>query len=366
MTLLQVGHAKGDITPPPGVTMDGYSNRNEPSRGVHDKLFGRALYFEDGESSVALISCDVCWFSDQTVAQINRELNKSRINHTLIFATHNHSGPAMTDIVAKPNESAMKYLETLPSVLAEIVESAARNSTMAMATVSRGKARLTFNRRKPIAGAIDPEIVTMLFRDRNEKPIAAILNYACHPTIQGPKNLQISADWPGHLASKLEENFGQEFNALFLNGSCGDVLPLRNGGSFSDVEIMVQELSQVALESLRNSTEVDESGLSCKTMGVGPLPPFGTSLDLHALKIANLVILGVPGEVFASTGLAIKESELHNNLIVASYLNGYRGYIPTRDAFLRNDYETQALCWVDSKAETEIRAKGKILCNSFL
>ncbi len=367
MKQLNVGSAKGDITPPSGATMDGYSNRIEPSRGVHDRLSARVLFFEDGENSLALISCDVCWFSDQTIREIKKELNKNEINQVLIFATHNHSGPSMTDLIVSPNESALKYVETVPSIISEITNSAVKNTVQVVGVVGRRKARLTFNRRKPHGGPIDPEIITALLKDRSDKPVAALVNYACHPTVQGSKNLLISSDWPGRFVSKVDETVAEDFVTVFLNGPCGDILPIRENGSFSDIDRMAAQLCRKSMQSLSNNSRVEtDSGIDCKILTIGPLPPFGITLDLSAVAIGDFVILAVPGEVFASTGLALKESSGTENFVVASYANGYRGYFPTQDAYARKDYETGPLCWVDSSAEAQIRMKGAILSNSVL
>ncbi len=47
MSLL-AGAAAVDITPPVGGLMDGYGARSQPSQGVHDPLFTRALVMDYG------------------------------------------------------------------------------------------------------------------------------------------------------------------------------------------------------------------------------------------------------------------------------------------------------------------------------
>ena len=68
--------------------------------------------------------------------------------------------------------------------------------------------------------------------------------------------------------------------------------------------------------------------------------------------------MGIPGEVFASTGLALKKRFGVGNLVVTGYANGYIGYLPTEDAFVRQDYETKKVCWVDKSAEEAIRTNA--------
>src|SRR5437899_1027913 len=99
--------------------MDGYSDRAKPAEGIHDRLSCRALFLEDDKTSLALISCDVCWFSEETIVRIKNELEKKTVDHVMVFATHNHSGPAMTDLLAPLNEVGLRYLEGLPQIICE-------------------------------------------------------------------------------------------------------------------------------------------------------------------------------------------------------------------------------------------------------
>src|ERR1700681_4040076 len=99
---LRAGAAKADITPPIGTPMDGYVRRTGPSEGIHDRLFGKVLLLEDERKTGALISCDVCWFTDGTIQEIRRRMEKIGINSVMLAATHNHSGPAMVDFLVSP------------------------------------------------------------------------------------------------------------------------------------------------------------------------------------------------------------------------------------------------------------------------
>ena len=45
---MRIGAAAIDITPPVGTALDGYGGRLDVSLGVHDPLYARALYLDDG------------------------------------------------------------------------------------------------------------------------------------------------------------------------------------------------------------------------------------------------------------------------------------------------------------------------------
>ncbi len=370
MRNLCAGLARGDITPPLGVTMDGFQERTKPSTGTHDKLSTRAVFLEDGENTLFLISCDVCWFTSQHVEEVCRRLVKTKTDHVMMLATHTHSGPAMTDLVATPNVEGLKYLERLPSSICETAESAAKNAESITMALRRRTAFLSINRRKP-HGSVDPEIISLMLRNKSDRPLGALLNYACHPTVLGEDNLEISADFPGYCTSSVEQNFGGDFVCLFLNGACGDLNPYTCtgyacAGSFSDATIIGCALASQAMSSGHVLDVATENGLAFQNRSVGPLEPYGMSFNINAASIGDSVILGMPGEVFCSTGLAVKEYHKNANLIVASYCNGYRGYFPTTDAFAIGDYETKSLCWTDQNGEEQIRNAGIRLCSDIL
>lgn len=74
----------------------------------------------------------------------------------------------------------------------------------------------------------DPEIGVIKICDREDKPIAILTDYACHPVVLDPSNLLISADYPGVLQTFVEANTGAI--CFFLQGACGDIDPGINIG----------------------------------------------------------------------------------------------------------------------------------------
>ena len=57
---LQAGAAKVDITPKLGVSLDGPISKNGPVRGVHDRLYARAVMLDDGTTRLAIVVADSC------------------------------------------------------------------------------------------------------------------------------------------------------------------------------------------------------------------------------------------------------------------------------------------------------------------
>src|SRR5262249_6046886 len=61
--------------------------------------------------------------------------------------------------------------------------------------------------------------------------------------------------------------------------------------------------------------------------------------EVQAIQLGDLVLVGVPGELFAALGLQIKQCAPAQHTIVLGYTNGNIGYIPTRAAYDKGGYE---------------------------
>ena len=62
-------------------------------------------------------------------------------------------------------------------------------------------------------------------------------------------------------------------------------------------------------------------------------------VEVQAIRIGDLSITGLPGEVFTEFGLKIKSKSPFVYNMISSLTNGLNGYIPTREAFYQGGYE---------------------------
>jgi neutral ceramidase len=370
LKIVRAGATKVSITPAAGVIMDGYAERRSPSLGIHDPLFVRSLVIDNDDISLALLSCDLCFVNREIYDQVREEANKNGISEVILASTHNHSGPATTDLLVDLNQQTMDYLNDLPHLISNCVISSKKKIHESRVSIAKSNVNLSFNRRES-GGSTDTEVSVVTFSTMSGTSIGTILNYACHPTILGSPNLLISSDFPGHVASLFEKSMGSEGVCLFLNGACGDVNPYtctgyHCRGSFSDVENFSKRLFESAFPGFGKRELDTTSGLSSRKISIANIPPYGLALPIYGFRIGELVLMGLPGEIFASTGLELKSSFLGENVILVGYANGYYGYFPTREAFERKDYETKEMCYVDSEASKLIVKKGTELINQLL
>jgi neutral ceramidase len=239
-------------------------------------------------------------------------------------------------------------------------------------------------------GPVDPEVVCLVV-EREGVPAAAVVNFGLHPAILAGDNWLYSADFPGYLAESLARTVGEGFVSLFLNGCCGDVnhvdyrepqqgrgypMAQRVGhmlGAAAHEAIRLREpvaaeriavsREMVTLERIRISEEdrrwcesiLAEAARSPLAGQVDGLPDaFFAQLrlgmyerqhgpdrvEVMTLRLGDVALVGLPGEVFCECGRQIKRRSPARHTLVAELANDAIGYLPTRDAFPQGGYET--------------------------
>jgi neutral ceramidase len=59
------------------------------------------------------------------------------------------------------------------------------------------------------------------------------------------------------------------------------------------------------------------------------------------MKIGDLVLFGISGELMTEMGMQIKKKSRYPNTIIVTHCNGSSGYICTDKAFTEGGYETK-------------------------
>ncbi len=257
MTQLLAGAATVDITPPVGGLMDGYGARRQPSQGVHDPLFARALvldYGGDRDNQCAIVGCDLLGMHPWITAEVRRTVPAATgipLEGILIAATHDHAGPA-----GLRGGMFSRLDEGLAAEVARKIAGAIAfaHSQRRPATLKLGQAvvdTVSMNRRHP-DWPIDPVLRLLLIDGEDParsgqaaRPIASLLNFACHATVLNAANLLLSAEFPGAACRLVQEHTGAP--CLYLNGACANVNPLWVRQDFDSVQRVGQIIGGQAL-----------------------------------------------------------------------------------------------------------------------
>jgi neutral ceramidase len=255
------------ITPPLNTEMSGFIARKGKSLSVHDPLWAKALVIFDGRIKIALVIADLIGIDAEIITAVRTRIGPSSgilPENVIIGATHTHSGPA-TLSRAYLGRVDPAYREALIQDLAKAVCLAAQNlETVELWVGESNCSEVGKNRRKP-GGTTDPQVLTACFENATGVK-ALIVNYACHPVVLGPANLEISADYPFYLREALQPVYpGAQI--FFINGACGDIntghsaqasvngTSVQSKRTFAEAERLGKILAEQALIALKNAVK---------------------------------------------------------------------------------------------------------------
>jgi neutral ceramidase len=273
--VLKAGVARVEITPSSSMPMYGYANRKcGPSNGVHDPLFAKALVLEAGDTRLAIVTMDIGSMVSEKLRQ--EVADKLHIPTLLLSASHTHSGPAFLPYgaTARDDATAKAFLAELERKIFGAVQQAAGSLAPARLAVGRGSIQLGYNRLLPRDdgrsralfdnlervpyGPVDPEFVLLRVDSADGTPRALLVHYATHAVVLGSTNCRYSADYPGVMQRRVE----QELNGaqvMFVQGGAGDINPLfmaRSGVEEQDFKVVDQLGELLAGEVLRANRAV--------------------------------------------------------------------------------------------------------------
>ena len=343
----RAGTASSDITPSWPVPLGGYGARQgRLSEGVHDRVFARALWLDDGSTRVVIIATDLVGSSREIRDTVKKRLGDV---HVILAATHNHSGPG--GLVRYPDDPLVKLL-VAPAMgafdaklydacvdrfveVATKARDAAKESVPSFATLDVPE--FTRNRRAEhykAAAPVDPALGGLFLDDR-----PALLNYTAHGTVLGAKNMLISSDWPGPLAAKLD--------CLVTNGAEGDIAPNAPGGAdgFERCVKMAEGLAAKVpgLAELRTPVTPALRYIEREiTLPKSTMPFMPKTSVIGLLVFGEAVLVCVPGEMGVELGLQLKKALLGRGFRHAWILglaNDHLGYFLTEEQFRKGGYE---------------------------
>lgn len=383
-----LGTSQVEITPQPGVELSGFAARTQPSTGVLDPLFAKALYLVSGQVRLLWIHCDLIGF-DRGIVQSFRHWARQHLglaeDQVMLSATHTHAG-ACTIHLREAGEYDRAYVEFLQSRLQEAAEKAlAQTGKVALVTVE-GRLDLAVDRRKTASSHTDPRVAALGFRRGDKTFAAVIVNYAMHPVALGPSNRCISADISGQAANALAQQLRGNPVVLITNGACANLNPPAENVTFDQVKQWGAQLAGAVANPLTVKPSTAETKLRVISRTVplpldtldaegintfadqalrnaGSLAQWGdkyrrvvehwrSSLlhngkaaakghheaELFGIGLNDIILLGANAEVFSEfTDLLRQRSD--KKIYLIGYANGDLGYLPTRAAYAEGGYE---------------------------
>ena len=334
MQHLLAGVGRSDITPAPGTPQGGWgAQTKQRSVGADLPLYATALVLSGSGETVAIVDVDAIGFDAEWTTNILNaisELTSLPRERIRFSCTHTHSGPNTFRIplLTEGLEMALGYLRNLPHQIAGAVWQAMQNLVPVRVGASQGSCDINVNRRLRLPdgrvlmarnweGAVDRTVRVLRFDDLEERPVATIVHYACHPTTMAWQDQHVTPDYPGMAKRVVEEQVGG--TCLFLQGATGCIGPRRGFTGDLSVyrklgKILGLEASKVALNMETVPREerllgVQQSGAPIGIYEDTPHEPadpdIGRALGLHrsaAQAVASTPSVGNGARNSAGTG----------------------------------------------------------------
>jgi hypothetical protein len=277
-----------------------------------------------------------------------------------------------------------------------------------------GKTHMNWERLDPefvvgAFGAVDPQIIS-LGVEQESGPVATLVNFPLHPAILAGDNWLYSADFPGYMAESLSRLSGTGLIPIFFNGCCGNVNHVdytdrTQGRGFQMAQRVGYLIGVAAFEAQNRAVPVQGNRISLSresvrlrrlkisadqrrwaedVLGKARDHPARGQVDglpdehyarmwaemyrqqseddfaeVCALRIGDLGIVTLPGEMFCEFGLQIKQQSPAKHTIIIELANDAMGYFPTREAFGQGGYEpTPGTTLYESNAGEELTASA--------
>lgn len=410
---LKAAVEKVDITPAPGVSLWGFSDRKTPATGTRDPLYARVLVLDVSGKRLAIVSVDLGRpFGPASLDRLRKTTRKD-VALLIVAATHTHSAPAVLD--EQPNGPPLWEATALEKI-ANAVSHACTHLADAQLGTGYGNTLIGHNRLRvnpdgtvtwfernltyvPTA-PVDGTVSVLRIDGMDGQPIAILVNYACHPVVFGSDNVQYSADFPAVTTRTVEEAFDGKLVAFFLQGAPGDINPYyavtpleqdavamrdRTGRTLGDEAVRIAKeihtrndgLSelQFAEDAVHVRMRWDpEKWREARIAVFGSTSsPFTTTPAEIALPVTTVLInkkiaiLTMPGEPFVEYQIAWRQRCPVPDAFFIGYANGYNGYFPTvRSATLGGYGAGNPATWVEVGAGDRMVDTGVIRVNQML
>ena len=238
------------------------------------------------------------------------------------------------------------------------------------------------------AGPTDPQMPVLAIETAEGRPLALLANYALHYVGAGASDT-VSADYFACFGQAMRRMAGADFLALMANGCSGDINncnygqpappaprdPWDRARRVADIcateayrvwretiapaaevplgvasrEVMVHKrhmpaeviraAKERAAQGPRDQSDVEYFWAWQKTL-VHEMPDTFPTL-LQAMRIGDVGIVGLPGEIFVEIGVQIKAGSPAPVTMPIELANGYLGYTCTDKALKEGSYETE-------------------------
>lgn len=399
---LSAGVARIDLTPPLDLKapLGGYGERmNRPAEGVHDRIFAKALVLSDGRQKFVIITADMLGFPPPVKPELVKRLSSDgwTAEQIMLLPSHSHTAiemnainPANTFQVPQIGIHSPQVYEFVMGRLAKVVKDAEAKLTPVV--VGTSHVSIDGWNRNRRGGAFTDEQLTVTRVDKTDgKPLAVLVNFTAHPTFMSGEDMHFSGDWPGHLQRTMESLIGEGVTAMYYNGAEGDQAPSGRPDAgeshYERAERYGRDLGIVAWRQWQETKPAKDAALGfhshtiklpertwhpdfAKTGGAEyglnetilreMLPRmFPAQIDTVTLRLGDLLIVGIPGEMAASLGQQIKTEAAKltgaKSPTIGGLADAWLSYILPADEYKKGGYESSVSFYGETLGDTMVK-----------
>ncbi|MEJ3653692.1 hypothetical protein WEH80_11975 [Actinomycetes bacterium KLBMP 9759] len=395
MSAVRVGWAAAGLDMPVGTPLGGYAARTGPSTGVLDALEVAAVSVQAGTERLVWIVADLPCVNVDLVEAVRETIP----GNIWVSATHTHAGPE-TGCAPGGATTPARWLEA-------VVEAAAEAATRAVAAERESTLELRRVRLSGVGGQrsgarprrrVPVDVLSVQVEGRTAGVVAAL---PVHPTVLDAGNRRVSADLAGATRRALAAALPGAW-AVVATGAAGDVStrPHRKEQTARECARLGALGATTIVAALRRPADLDvtagELRVVSSVVALEPKPAEPPPLDELRAALATAQRTGDPVAVrTAFTALQAAElaepppeelscavaaatlgplrllalgaepylelSERAAPAVLLGYTNGYVGYLPTRAAYRRPDYEVLRTPVAAGGAEVALAAAAALI-----
>ena len=302
---------KVDITPnlkTEKTYLAGYGFMGRNPLGVHDPLYARILVLSNKKETLAIVGLDLIGFFRNQVEDLRKLSNFNQPGRYLFVAsTHDHSGPDTLGLWGPwPGASGVnpRYLKRIEGLVAKKIADLSQNlepvhlSGITKVLPPNGLCR---DSRDPVV--IDPYFSLVHIQKLNGQTLANLIHWPCHAEVLNHANQFLTADFPGVLCARVEQKSGG--TCLFVNGPIGGLLTPEEtkgkDGSWEENDRIGNAVADFALKNLPKTHAITSSKILISSAPI--LVPVENSrylLFLYSLVFGH--------KLFLKDGAPLKES----------------------------------------------------------
>ena len=378
--MIKVATNTSYVTPQEPCFMGGYGMRRQKSEGVLDDLKCTAIRVEIGGKPIVFCDVEILMITNEIVTAVKEKLEEKygiQPEMVTIATTHTHAGPEIRSerlpMFDEETDDGFwhRYQDFLKEkIFATIADCFEKEPVEVEAWYRTVKIEGLYGNRNGIGKPEDKDATLIVFK--NEKAVeAAIVNIACHPTVLGAQNLQISSDLLGYISRGVKERLG--VYPLMMQGASGDMSNrnyrqghdaqelTRTGEGilaqlFAGEELTPLILSEPVVEEYHWETTypVDKEALKALQAQIKQQMSTEEDYDKHKIllssvyaidlklkkeeinacfnaaiiRLGDMEICKQPGEMFSRFGMKIKAASKAKLPLIWGYADDYGGYLP--------------------------------------